>query len=262
VAEVKRVFYPVATWHSRIWKNNAGVSHILYNVRSTNSEFDPDSSILIQQMISDFNRGINPQPVYFYCKRNAAEKERSDPSAVLWSVVRQLSTLEAGGPILEPVIRKYLEKKREGFLSGPLSLDDSISLIVELCALRPLTTIIIDALDECDVARRYDLIKALQTVIHESRDLVKLFISSRDEDTIVCHLKDCPNLEIEASKNQSDIENFVRTEIASRIKTKRLLKGNVSLDLQEHIVEKLCSGAQGMLVPLYSCRLLPRVTNF
>ena len=70
------------------------------------------------------------------------------------------------------------------------------------------TTIVIDALDECDKTSRADLLQALERIVHYSSNLVKVFMSSRNDQDIVRHLEHYPNIEITASKNQADIVNF------------------------------------------------------
>ncbi|KAH0537657.1 hypothetical protein FGG08_005570 [Glutinoglossum americanum] len=203
-------------------------------------------SILIEHLFEDFRQGRNPQPIYFYCTRNASEKERSSPTAILASLVRQMSCLEEGGLILQPVREKYDERKKQEFTSIPLNLEESTNLIIALAAYRPLTTIVIDALDECDQASRPDLLQALERIIHCSSNLVKVFVSSRDDQDIVCHLADCPNLEIQADKNQADITSFVNSEVHRQISRKQLLLGKPTPELTSLIIQRLCNGACGM----------------
>ena len=210
-------------------------------------------SIVIEQLIEDFHHGRNPRPIYFYCSRNASEKERSNPTAILASLVRQMSCHEDGSPILEPVREKYAERKKQGFTSTSPSLEESINLIIALTTYRPLTTIVIDALDECDRVSRPDLLQALERIIFCSSNLVKVFVSSRNDQDIVCHLANCPNLEIEAAKNQADIASFVKSEVHRRISRKELLLGKPLPDLISLIIQKLCDGAHGMLAFPSTC---------
>lgn len=75
-----------------------------------------------------------------------------------------------------------------------------------------MTTIVIDALDECDPNTRDELLQVLQTVLSESTSLVKIFVSSRDDGDIKCQLEEYPNLTISSSNNFSDIRAFVTFE--------------------------------------------------
>jgi hypothetical protein len=163
-----------------------------------------------------------------------------------------MSCLEDGSPILQPVREKYGERRKQGFQSIPPCLEESRDLIIALTAYYPLTTIVIDALDEidaleqCDEASRTDFLEALEQIVLRSSNLVKVFVSSRNDQDIVRHLANCPNLEIEATKNQADIVSFVNSEVQRRISGNPLLSGKPSLICS--IIQTLCDGAQGMLV--------------
>ena len=194
----------------------------------------------------DANRERNPRPIYFYCTRDPAERERANPDAILRGLVRQLACSASDGTILEPVKELYRSREQDGFAAGPLTLDESTALIIELSQDRPLTTIIIDALDECDLSSRGDLLEALSKILQDSRSLVRLLVSSRADADIVCHFSDCPNLQLEASQNQEDIDYYVKSEVEDLIKRKKLLRGNVSENLKRTIQSVLSEQAKGM----------------
>src|SRR5215469_2628889 len=107
-------------------------------------------SIVIEDALNGFRAGHNPRPVFFYSSRNRAEPGRSDPKAILASLARQLSALEPGKPLLKPTLDLYKKKEAEGFASGSLRIEESCALIIQLIEQYPVTTIVIDALDECD----------------------------------------------------------------------------------------------------------------
>jgi len=54
-----------------------------------------------------------------------------------------------GPQLLAPVVEKY-KKQGEGFESNGLDLEESRSLIIELVEKYCMTTLIVDALDQCD----------------------------------------------------------------------------------------------------------------
>lgn len=147
---------------------------------------------------------------------------------------------------MAPPREAYEAREKNGFAGGPLNMKESIDLIIELTKHRTLTTIIIDALDECHSSERDNLLDALSRLLQESVGLVKIFVSSRDDQGIACHLADCLNLRIEAAKNQPDIVRFVDLEVDQLIAKKRLLDGNISEILKVQIKEALNNGAQGM----------------
>ena len=183
-----------------------------------------------------FHIGRSPPPVFFYCSRNTAEPGRSNPETIIASIARQLSGLQPGIPLLGPTIAVYLKKEADGFASGILCINESCSLILQLFEHYPLTTIVIDALDECDPENRADLLETLETILQESSHLVKIFVSSRDDQDIVCHLKDYPNLEISSDRNTDDILSFVRAETRALITKRKLLRFSTNKDELEKVI--------------------------
>lgn len=189
---------------------------------------------------------MNRNPIYFYCTRNPAEPERGNPETILRSLVRQLSNQPPDGALLDPVQNTYQAREKDGFAAGPLTIEESTNLIIELCHKRQLTTIVVDALDECEPVLREELLSAFNDILQASEGLVKILVSSRNERDIVCHLEGCINLEIQASNNQADIVHFVRTELDTLIQNKALLSGRVSRKLRQEMELILCEGASGM----------------
>ena len=205
------------------------------------------SSIVIEDALNSFHAGYNPQPVFFYSSRNSAEPGRSDPAAILASLARQLSSPEPGKPLLKPTLDLYKQKETEGFASGLLRIEESCALIIQLIAQYPLTTIIIDALDECNPGKRCDLLKELGKILRESSGLVKIFVSSRDDYDIVFRLQRYPNLEIKSNRNSDDIAVFVKDQTERLIEDGELLQYSDSqTEMKELIVKKVIKGASGM----------------
>ncbi|KAH6669479.1 hypothetical protein B0J14DRAFT_431832, partial [Halenospora varia] len=153
---------------------------------------------------------------FFYCVRNASEPERADPDEILRSILKQLSCARSDMPIILEL------------------LDENPAIII------------IDALDECDPNRRHEIITALQTIIQSAASVVKVFVSSRDDQDIRCRLENSPNIYIQARTNGEDIQRFIETQVYQAVRERRLLSGNVSGELQNHITNTLISKAQGM----------------
>jgi hypothetical protein len=220
---------------------------------------DIASSIVIEDALENFKAGNNPHPVYFYCSRTPAEPARSNPQAILASLARQLSSTQPGKPLLQPSVDLYNEEEAEGFVSGEPQLDQSLRLIMQLIELYPQTTIILDALDECDPALRLDLMRALEHILQHSCSLVKIFVSSRNDQDIVMQLKGYLNLEIDSRRNNNDIAQFVKTEVERLIKDEKLLRNSKSKDdMREMIIGKVTKHAAEMYVCLYGhygCRV-------
>ncbi|KAH0551769.1 hypothetical protein GP486_007014, partial [Trichoglossum hirsutum] len=186
---------------------------------------------------------------YFYCARNAAEPERANPDEIMRSILKQLSCTALQHPIKEPVAGKYKQKKEDAENDGSeptkLTIQECVELILALLETDP-ATIIIDALDECDPARRHELLLALDRIREDSANLVKVFVSSRDDQDIGFRLNNFPDVSIHATDNYEDIKNFVRLQVKQSIKDKILLSGNVTKELENRTISRLIEGAQGM----------------
>ncbi|KAI9683264.1 MAG: hypothetical protein M1822_006129 [Bathelium mastoideum] len=180
-------------------------------------------SIVIEDSLKNFEAGNTPQPVFFYCSRNPAEPTRSNPEAVLASLARQLSCIELGEPLMKPTVDLFKKKQMEGFASGSLELDDSRALILQLIE------------------------HVLEEILQKASGLVKMFVSSRNDQDIVLRLKKYPNLEIDSRKNSDDIARFVKYQTQKLIKDGELLQYSKSpADMAELIARRVVEGADGM----------------
>lgn len=192
----------------------------------------------------------NSAPVaYFYCARDASEPQRADPEEVLRAIVKQLSCQDSTRPLREPVLIEYQKRKldaeEDGLEPSKLSATYCIDLILALTDQTP-ATLVIDALDECEPTRRYELLNALHTIIDESPSVIKILVSSRDDADLVSRLRRFPNIQISERDNGEDIQRFIHTEVHQAIQNRRLLNGRVAPPLKDRIVNKLVSGANGM----------------
>ena len=176
------------------------------------------ASVVIEDAISLFKESESPSPAFFYCSRNPAEPERSYPEAILAGIVRQLSCFDVGYPLLKPLIQKYESRLQTPFPSLRLSIKESCELIIEVTESYLVVTIVIDALDECSRNKSLDFLEALETILSRATQLVKIFVSSRDDQDIVWSLKHYPNLRISSTRNMEDISTFVRTVVESLIR--------------------------------------------
>ncbi len=90
----------------------------------------------------------------------------------------------------------------------------------------------------------------------ESAGLVKIFVSSRDDQDITWTLQDYPSLIVEKKKNSQDIEAFVRIETECLVKQRRLLRNSQAREeMQALIIDQVCEDADGMLVLSLCVRL-------
>ncbi|PMD29095.1 hypothetical protein L207DRAFT_642687, partial [Hyaloscypha variabilis F] len=174
---------------------------------------------------------------FFYCNRN--EAERREPLSMLRAFVRQLSTTRSEKHSIQKRLKNFYSDRR--LMASELTMEDCKGLLLELVNIYPRTTLIIDALDECEKHKRLELIVALDYVLAQASNPVKIFISSRPDGDIKERLKDRANIEIDATKNQDDVSRFVNAEIVKHRRWK-----NMPPRLQARIVETLQEQSQGM----------------
>ncbi|CAI6226816.1 unnamed protein product [Periconia digitata] len=232
----------------RRWKDDSA-SSILWLHGIPGSGKSKLISIVIEDTLTRCKAGECPPPVFFYCSRNPAEPARSDPDAILASLARQLSCLGPGKQLMKPTIDLFEEKEEEGVDSGALYMDESLPLVLQLVEQYPLTTIVIDAMDECSPKKRHEMLKSLKKILQSSTSLVKIFISSRDDQDIVWRLQHYPNLEIDSRRNGDDISRFVKDQVEQLVQDGTLLHySTCKPEMRKLIIEKVIEGTAGMYV--------------
>lgn len=140
------------------------------------------------------NNNLTSKPcptAFFYCYRDTAEPERAMPGPILSAVVKQLASTDPDEPVRLPIAEEYTKRKKaaEVDCSEPQRLDvgDCTRLLLELTNSNP-AFIILDALDECHDDYLHELLGALDKVLSLSREIVKIFVSSRENVDIVSTL--------------------------------------------------------------------------
>ncbi|CAF9943521.1 MAG: hypothetical protein ALECFALPRED_000540 [Alectoria fallacina] len=206
-------------------------------------------STVINTMLDANSNSSTSLIAFFYCARNTAEPERAKPVEIMGALLRQLASSKPDLPVKEPVAKEYemRRKKAEDDCSSlkKLTVQDCTRLIIELIKDHP-ALIILDALDECEENTRHELLEAFDEIISHSAEVVKVFVSSRDDIDIKLYLENSRNISINVENNGSDIARFVQLEVDRLISKRLLLDGKVSLKFKRKMVETLINGAQGM----------------
>lgn len=107
----------------------------------------------------------------------------------------------------------------------------------------------IDAVDECSSNERVQLLDALNTIKSKSRDVVKIFISSRHETDIAIRLQGAQTIEVTQARIKDDLQRFLQNECRSFIENWALYHQGKPEDFQEvekNIFDTLYAGSQGM----------------
>jgi ankyrin repeat domain-containing protein 50 len=178
---------------------------------------------------------------YFYCDRN--QSDRQNPVLILSSFVKQLSTPQSCDAVQPSLVQLYAEKEKTGFASNEISIEESEKILLELVNIYPQTTLVLDALDECDRRTRGRLIEVLDGLLEQSSKPVKVFISSRPDQDIKDRFDSGPSVGIQATDNQVDISTFVDNKIE---KSPEKWRKRISADLRGHIRKTLVEKSNGM----------------
>lgn len=206
-------------------------------------------SILVEDAERTHRDGRNPAPAFFYCSRNTAEPDRGDAKGILASIARQLSSPSREEPLLPPVTDLYEAMKGDNRPThkGP-TIDESCELIINCTRYYSATTILLDALDECNEETRGELLDSLIAILERSPGMVKVIVSSRREDDISEILGVFSSISI-SNKNSADIESFVRSEAQKLFQRRPFLRNSPSkTELMDLVIQKICNKAHGMQV--------------
>ncbi|KAF4947098.1 hypothetical protein FGADI_10728 [Fusarium gaditjirri] len=182
--------------------------------------------------------GASEGLAFFYCKRD--EENRRNPKDILRSILRQLSTpikkVESG--IIHVALKDLPNKLAlNGTTFDVSTCEKLMGKIIEDYSR---TTIVLDALDECDRNSREELMRVLSNLTNRSSRL-RVFISSRPDEDIQRHFKGTPIMEIQATDNEVDIASFVEDKLFQDTRW-----ADISPELKEEIKAVFHEKSQGM----------------
>ena len=187
---------------------------------------------------------------YFYCTKNSAEAERSNPDEIMRSILRQFTISHgSSSTVHETILHEYERRqavaKVDGFEMTKLQAADCLKLIIDTTAANP-ATIVIDAVDEIQPSSRHILLSTLTQIVQDSLSVVKVFVTSRDDSNIFALLSDSVTVRIQNNSTRNDMEVFVHREVSSAIQNRRMLNGVVSDNLRQEMMDVLIAGAGEM----------------
>ncbi|UPK99891.1 hypothetical protein LCI18_010826 [Fusarium solani-melongenae] len=203
------------------------------------------SSVVVDHLRQQFNDstiGI----AFVYC--DYKDRLNQTPSNLLSSLVKQLAKQKQ---VLPKEVKDLYDKhaNKETFPS----LDEYSTLFSQLVTSFSKTFIIVDGLDEHvgeedDGSINMEFIDRLRQVERQNNmnGRMRLFVTSRENDTIRDQLDGCSSINIQALA--SDIRALVRSRISDNsFRCARILRGS-QRDLADTIVETLTEKAQGMFL--------------
>ncbi|KAJ3519472.1 hypothetical protein NM208_g14114 [Fusarium decemcellulare] len=216
------------------WCNEESSVTVLYGDPGAGKTF------LISKVIDHAinNAGEEDAIAFFYCKRD--EENRRRPQDILRSILRQLSSTvtQCEDGKIHPTLQGLTDKLSAR--GAVLDISTCKDLVVQFLEDYSRTTIILDALDECEKEMRSELMNVFDQLAREGNRL-RIFLSSRTDDDIRQHFRSRPIIEIQATDNHCDISTFVHERLSGDPRW-----GTLSLDLQLEIRTRLHVGSQSM----------------
>ena len=172
---------------------------------------------------------------YFYF--NQHEDERKEPDYAVRSWVRQLAATSRS----PSKVRGFQTVDGKDYRDRDLSFNEWEICLLELVDSYSRTTLILDALDECDKTYGGQLLEVIDLLLCRSKSPLKLFISSRSNGDLQYSFQSHLGIVIYAGNNQEDIRLFIRKAITAHRRW-----GKMSVELQEHILQVITTRSNGM----------------
>lgn len=212
------------------------------------------TSLVIQKLIEQHDEDPNcAAPLaFFYCSRKGTDLRTTNPTEVLRAILRQLTGTRAQLPLRGSAANEFKSRKLEADSTGAciqlLDIHEAVNHILAITSEDPVT-IVLDALDELD-SDRGDLLNAFDEVVQSSSNLVKIFVSSRNDEDLTDRYQCCANIEMDENCNGNDINKFIHSSINKAITNKKMSQGKVSSKLKDDVFRTLINKSRGMWVLL------------
>ncbi|GAB7358923.1 hypothetical protein MBLNU230_g5000t1 [Neophaeotheca triangularis] len=207
------------------------------------------SGVIDELMNSKIPTRTKAPVAFFYCSADPLEPDRSDPTNVLRSLVRQLMAgVSQSGNVHSALVAAYDDKLKEsnihGFNVDRLSATDCEKMILQALEDNP-ATIVIDAIDE--MGNPKELLRSLQLICERSTNVLKVLLSSRDTSMIEVKTPAAQQIPtvlricVTAKDNHSDVATFVKQRVGELA-----ARDDWSGQLKDNVVRSLCNGAGEM----------------
>lgn len=186
------------------------------------------SSLIIDRLTTE---APSPEeaPIYFYIDfRNTAKTKVAN---IYRSLCVQLLSHFVDLP--DELEARYDKQKMENLYEQELL--DILHLLVEKA--KTPTTVVIDALDECET--RNDFMNAMVELPEKTR--IRLLVTSRENVDIKHKFANQPTVQIRPELTKHDITLYVTEEVKRHARL-----GALSSDTREKVISTISSGADGM----------------
>ncbi|KAF7556665.1 hypothetical protein G7Z17_g1205 [Cylindrodendrum hubeiense] len=205
-------------------------------------------SVVVDSLLATAALNKDSTPfAYFYCLKTDTEPERSSADEILRSILRQLAVTEAQANVhalLYSEFERRSKSERYRRLEIPrLTRKECVDFIVEVANDDPVT-ILLDGVDQIEEHDRFTLLDALDRVISEAANVVKVFLTSRNDNEMPSSFPATRKITITRQNTHSDMVDF----IFQGIDDARLLGGKMSPEMRTSLANMLLNGADEMFL--------------
>lgn len=180
---------------------------------------------------------------WFYCDGNY--EKQNDVRNILGSLIKQFIGVSPSESVLEPVRKLYKaherdnEREQDSASAIKRICQEFESILLQVCA-HSKVYIFIDALDECEEARRQRLL-GIVVNLGKARN-INLFLSSRNESDITRALSGFPVIDVDEHQlNAGDIYHHIDWAFGQYDDLKAIQQG-----VKQEIIRKLKEKSDGM----------------
>jgi hypothetical protein len=150
---------------------------------------------------------------FFYC--SSSDPGRRNIYSILRSYIRQLSKISGRPETVHEASYSLYQQKAQ--IQNEITLEACELALEKMINSYPRTTMILDALDECEKGTRRELGRVFKRLVDKSNRPLKIFVASRMESDIKPHLASATGsqalVEVDTMDNHGDIEKYVKTEM-------------------------------------------------
>ncbi|KAI0439524.1 ankyrin repeat-containing domain protein [Xylaria telfairii] len=246
----------------RSWKDSRSSAALLLHGIAGSGKSMICSAVIDSYLNDQASNYQTARVAYFYCVDCKFEPERSKPVEILRSILKQLAIDQSRQNVVPDFIRSEFDRRVvqsnvDGLDVQKLCIQDCVKLIQQVTIECPVT-IIIDALDQIEEYSRPSLMEALGQIMTGSLNVVKVFLTNRNDSSLFAFLSEdpekCPMLgnadvqkiRVSREDTRSDMEAYVKLQLSIMESGRQLLKGDVSPRLSQFLVDKLVDGAGEM----------------
>lgn len=208
-------------------------------------------SLVVDSWLSDLDNGVSTASLaYFYCGDPDFDNAHLSCDDVLRTILGQLAIDWANPENVSTCIVAEFERQEARSSVNKLDIPKlrtrgCVQLILELAEQQDLA-IMIDAIDSIEENERHGLIAALQEILAQADNVVKIFITSRSNGRTIAAIAPNEQIRITSGKTAQDMGVFVTQLVDTVVANRLLLGGDVPPGLRSLLVRTLIDGAGEM----------------